>query len=282
MARIEGLMEMMVQERGLASGNVRGSIESDKASSSREPQGANASAHLIDTPNTNPISTRQLFVTPHDSLFRRASLDSLQLPVQNVFSSQQKPAFLIRVGSRTLPFKTEAEYHVCIDFFFSDINTLFPCVNETEFRSRMGTASTRRFQEGDDLCFLALNYVMFACLETCASGLVRPGGVPNGWEWFKLADELLEKRKISGRADIDLIQALIYEVCSPHFIIDFICDDHCCDLTVILLALCDFPMSKAKIIFGSFTPTLGVPQRIRIWTDTELLLGSLSHSHRYA
>jgi len=123
-----------------------------------------------------------------------------------------EPVRGLRVGSRFLPFPSPRDYSEYIDFFFEDINPCHSCVNEAAFRQSNKKLRRCIFARGDDICFLALNYIIFACADILRN--VEPVQQPlpcPGWNWFLAADSLLGKRKLSGQADLCLIQFLIYE-----------------------------------------------------------------------
>jgi hypothetical protein len=60
-----------------------------------------------------------------------------------------------------------------------------------------------------------LNYVLFACTDILVqvSPFQEKSTLP-GWRWYRAADDLMQKRRISGRGDLSLAQFLVYEVCS--------------------------------------------------------------------
>lgn len=119
----------------------------------------------------------------------------------------------IRFGSRALPFPAEPEYSSYLDIIFEDINVCHPCINEADFRSKSQRLLATRRVDLPDACFLALNYILFACADILTN-LNPVQGKPQlpGWRWFLASDELMARRKISGRGDLGLIQFLVYEV----------------------------------------------------------------------
>jgi hypothetical protein len=122
------------------------------------------------------------------------------------------PAQCIRVGSRTLLFPSSQDYEEYARFFFDDINPCHCCVNEADFRQRSRKLAMERTVGKDDVCFLALNYIIFACADILrhSSTATSQDKLP-GWQWFQVADGLVGKRKVSGRGDISLVQFLVYE-----------------------------------------------------------------------
>ena len=128
-------------------------------------------------------------------------------------SSSSKPLETISCGRRHLPFPDKAEYTRYLDFFFNDINPCHPCLNEADFRHRCRSLLMERTVDSTEVCFLALNYILFACTDILVhvSPTQERGRLP-GWRWYLAADELMQKRKISGRGDFSLAQFLVYEV----------------------------------------------------------------------
>jgi hypothetical protein len=124
----------------------------------------------------------------------------------------------IRVGLRNLPFPTQEEYRRYIRFLFDDINPCHPCVNEAEFEARSEKLLANLHRSSVDTGFLALNYIVFACTDilTSVSTSEQKSALP-GWQWYLAADSLVGKRKFGGRANLTLIQFLIFEVSSMCF-----------------------------------------------------------------
>ncbi|KAJ9613883.1 hypothetical protein H2200_002019 [Cladophialophora chaetospira] len=120
----------------------------------------------------------------------------------------------VRVGAQFLPFPSPADYQKYIDFFFDDINPCHSCVNEADFRHKNRNLARGAFARNDDICFLALNYIIFACADILRNVDPIPSSrsaLCPGWNWFLASDALLRKRKLSGKASLCLIQFLIYE-----------------------------------------------------------------------
>ncbi|KIW12258.1 hypothetical protein PV08_09534 [Exophiala spinifera] len=146
-----------------------------------------------------------------------ANLDSMkaQLGLQD-WTPDRTPGTIrrVRVGSQFLPFPSTSDYQNYIDFFFEDINPCHSCVNESDFKQKNHNLARGAFARSDDICFLALNYIIFACADILRN--VDPvheltSAPCPGWKWFLASDALLRKRKLSGKADLCLIQFLIYE-----------------------------------------------------------------------
>ena len=129
----------------------------------------------------------------------------------------------MRFGSRELPFPAPAEYARYRDFFFDDINACHPCLNETDFNARCRRFLATGIADPPDACLLGLNYILFAYTDilTDISPVQERGRLP-GWRWYHAADELMRKRKLSGRGDLALLQYLVYEVCWM-FVLDMVC-----------------------------------------------------------
>jgi hypothetical protein len=120
--------------------------------------------------------------------------------------------FSISVGRDSLAFPEPTAYESYLDFFFKDINPCHSCVNEADFRSKaIALISTQRIKR-EDLWFLALNYIIFACADILqdTNTEVHNKELP-GWNWFQIAEELIGNRKVGGGGDASLVQYLIYE-----------------------------------------------------------------------
>lgn len=139
--------------------------------------------------------------------------DVHQVATPSASASNTESASSIRIGTRSFLFPTCEKYASYIDFFFDDINPCHSCVNEADFRARSQRLLASDVVDRRENCFLALNYIIFACSDI----LVNVAAVDErrrlpGWQWFLLADELVGKQKLSGRGDLSLIQFLVYEV----------------------------------------------------------------------
>ncbi|KAF2713963.1 hypothetical protein K504DRAFT_462421 [Pleomassaria siparia CBS 279.74] len=206
MARMEGMMEVLIQERGIGS-TPRGSIEREEAFIDGF-HGDTALHPPIEAFSANLAAVRQQLGFPPESpeLRTRQSISAVSP------SSSTESMSNIRVGSRTLSFPNPSDYQKYIDYFFSSVTTFYPCVNEAEFRARGESMLATRVIDASDISFLALNYIVFSCsdilVDTTHLGTISR---PPGWQWFQLADQLVGKRKVSGRGDLYLIQFLIWE-----------------------------------------------------------------------
>ncbi|KAF2472467.1 uncharacterized protein BDR25DRAFT_302638 [Lindgomyces ingoldianus] len=210
MARIEGMMEALIQERGGSGVSTRGSMErEDMAGDGFQ---SDAAFHApMETFSANLASVRQqlgfMQEMPTYTETRSRPSVSAASPSGNTESLSS-----VRVGLRCLAFPSPADFQKYIDFFFADINLCLPCVNEAEFRARSEKMLISRIIHNSDISFLALNYIIFACsdvlVDTAPSSV---NGKPAGWKWFQTADELVGKRKFCGRGDLSLIQFLVYE-----------------------------------------------------------------------
>ncbi|PVH93970.1 hypothetical protein DM02DRAFT_618919 [Periconia macrospinosa] len=204
MARIEGMMETLIQERGTTT--------TPRMSSEREEA-------IADAMHTDPNlqSAGELFF-PNFIQQRHQSfhLDSIERPrlsasMASPISGTESPV-TIRVGSKSFAFPAPADHQKAVDFFFSDLSAYHPCINEAEFRLRSDKMLSSPALQQNDIYFLALSYMVFACaeiaVETTAS---RATLKPAGWPWFQAADELVDKKVAVGQGDLTMIQYLIFK-----------------------------------------------------------------------
>lgn len=156
-----------------------------------------ANLHL--SPNGSTLPMRSSISSPHET-------QSINANATNIGKDNY-------LGSERLPFPSFQQIQSYVTFFFEDVNPCHPCVNESEFghrsqRLRYGTPVAR-----GDITFLALNYIVFACVDFLrASDAESPGQHFPGWKWYSIADRLVGKRKTSGQGDLCMIQYLVYEV----------------------------------------------------------------------
>ena len=213
MARIEGLMETLMQECGLAGGTIRSSIEREEGDRVEGLQTQNNLGHPNEAANRrHSASAKRPFDSSREALARSIPerTEPPSLLAERPSRTSNEMVCTIQLGSRTLPFPRKAEYERYVDFFFTEVNPFHPCVNEPDFRSRSTATQFWRSSQVKNVCFLALNYIIFACSD---AHLMHSADVsPPGWHWFQLADELIVKRKVSGRGGLHLVQILVYEV----------------------------------------------------------------------
>ncbi|KAF2870375.1 fungal-specific transcription factor domain-containing protein [Massariosphaeria phaeospora] len=204
MARIEGMMESLVQDRA---GNMTpgGSMErEDTASDYYQADGA---LHVpVDMFHANLSSSKNHFSFPHESPDHARPSLSAASPLNSA------ELHTLQLDEQTLPFPSPLEYQKYVDFFFANINPYTPCVNEAEYRARNERMLLASVVHASEASFLALNYIMFACSDFLAD-MAPPDtqSKPPGWQWLELADEIIGKRTVRGQGDLCLLQCLIYE-----------------------------------------------------------------------
>jgi hypothetical protein len=215
MARIEGMMEALIQDRGITTSltprrSLEPSLEREDALNNEGYQADTGLQPPIETFSANLAPVRQQLGFLADSPEPQRSAPSMAVPTP---LSNADPTSTIRVGSRVLSFPSPADYQRYLDYFFADAHWLYPCINEVEFRLRSEQMLAARVVHANDICFLGLNYVIFASMDaltdTTPPEISRP---PPGWHWFLLSDEVIGKRKLTGRGDLSLIQFLIWSV----------------------------------------------------------------------
>lgn len=224
MTRIESMMESLLLERGLAV-TPRISIERDASASERLH--ADFLMQIAGEASTLP-SLAAADVDGETSPKQAQASVSAPSP-----SSSTDAAGVLRVGTKTIAFPNPTEYQKHLNVFFDDIAPYYPCVNELEFRMESEKMLSAPAISSGNVSLLALNYIVFACSEMATSqgtptfvpvecrtheaDHVETEGTPTkikppGWQWFRAADDLVGKRKLSGQADLCLIQFLALEV----------------------------------------------------------------------
>lgn len=194
MARIEGMMESLIKERG-ATAVPTATMELDEAVSDGmlSPRLANAHAHA-----RRPSSTLESPERARQSVSLASGADS--------------PAAL-RIGPNTVPFPQPGDYQRHLDVFFGELSAYYPCVNEADFRMRSERMLAVGVVHESDVCFLALHHIIFACSDIATSTFEGgPGIRPPGWQWFQVARDVAAAREISGKGDLSLIQYLVLKV----------------------------------------------------------------------
>ena len=205
LARIESMMEMLIRDRGIGI-TPRGSIETDDVVMDGYNGDGMSQAHM------DAFAANLVPVRPPPPSFPTNNADP---HLQHAIPARATQNFEhpIRYGTRDLPFPSPEEYQRYLDFFLWDLNTYYPCVDETELDSYSVIILSKPVIEDHKACQLALLYIIFACVDVLG-GTSRPNfeEKPAGWQWFNLADDIIDKRKFTGRGGLCLLQCLILEV----------------------------------------------------------------------
>jgi len=205
MARIEGMMESLIQERGV-SATPRGSLERDEAiSDGLLSEAAMQAASDLFGPTLAPARRAS-------SKLASPERTRHSISVMSPSNGADSPA-TIRVGSTNFSFPHPADYQRYMDFLFNDLNLYYPCINEADFRMRSEHMLAAQTIHSSDICLLALHYIVFACADIAVDSFpVSVGAKPPGWHWIQAATDLAGQRELSGRGDLSLIQYLVLKV----------------------------------------------------------------------
>lgn len=193
MARIESMMEALLQERAMyitpPAGLRHDDNGSDIAMSMSMGDSVNPALPFLDHP-------------PQD-----APLQSAIDPLLGTDTAT------VRLATHSLRFPGRAIYESYITAFFNEFHSYYPCVDEQRFRSRSQRILAVPEVHPDDACFLALNYIIFA-LHAVSNNTVAPDrqSKPPGWHWLQHADEIVGKRDLIGHGDLSLAQFLLFKV----------------------------------------------------------------------
>lgn len=187
MARIEAMMETLLQDRAVPMTAVNSEPGSDMAMSGPILDPINPALALLGQPQGDPAPA----IDP------MLGADTITL----------------RVGSRNLRFPSPSVYQDYINSFFRDLHCLHPCVDEQLFRLRSKNMLGRIDVHPDDACFLALNYMIFAWQDASSGGPTpNVDSKPSGWHWLQLADEVVGHRQLYGQGDASLVQFQTFKV----------------------------------------------------------------------
>jgi hypothetical protein len=204
MARMEMMMEALAHDRGLAF-TPEGRLARDESVGFR-------SETAFSMPILDPIH-------PALDQIAQQSPDQMQHSVlaDTTAISSDASAF-VRAGSQNVPFPDPERYQQYVTLFFGIIHPRRPCVDEADFNARTQRVVTDGTTDPSDLHFLALCYVVFACCDAVvaerAPGTAGDDDKPLGWQWFQLADSIIDKRTLLGGSDdLTLIQYLLFQVC---------------------------------------------------------------------
>ncbi|KAJ4350421.1 uncharacterized protein N0V89_009042 [Didymosphaeria variabile] len=204
MARIETMMESLMLERGM---NVTPRISMERDAAASERLHADFLMQIAGEASTfPPIAEGDLDFESAPGRVRHSI--SAVSP-----SSSVDAAATLRVGNKTFAFPNPTEYQSYLDVFFDDIAPYYPCINELEFRINSEKMLSAPVLQAHHVSLLALNYIVFACSDIATSLDAAGTSQVNapGWQWFRAADDLVGKRKMSGQVDLCLIQFLALE-----------------------------------------------------------------------
>lgn len=204
MARMEAMMEALVQDRGLHF-TPSGSLE-------REQSVGHRSESAFSMPILDPIHPAL------DQMVQQSPEQQQQLALGTDPAQRPDATVLVRIGNQdqTLPFPEDFTHVMYVSNFFGDIHLRHPCIDETDFFARTGRILTNGALETTDVHFLALSYVIFACSQAVNHRPHLHGTGPDespGWRWYLLADSIVDKKALlSGCNDLTLIQYLLFQV----------------------------------------------------------------------
>jgi hypothetical protein len=205
MARVEAMMEALMQERGL-SFTPSGSIErgDDASEGFRSETTFSMPMPILDP--IHPALQQMGHASPEQTL-------APTIPMDPLLGSDMMPS--VRVENRNMPFPDPARYQQYVASFFGDVHLRHPCVDEVEFNARVQSLMTSGIAEKNDVHFLALCYLLFACcdvlLEKSPSSHKPPGS-----NWYELADSIIDKKALLRGGDWTLIQCLLFQVSAYH------------------------------------------------------------------
>lgn len=202
MARIEAMMEALMHERGMSftpSGNIE-----------REGSEGFRSDMAFSMPILDPI---------HPALDQIAQQSPEQMPhpvPAGIPAMGSGASAFVRVGNQSVPFPDPAGYQQYVAHFFGDVHLRHPCVDETDFNARTQRVVTSGATEPNDVHFLALCYVVFACCDAvleATPSTTSNSDKPPGWHWFQLAESIMDKKSsLTHSGDLTLIQYMLFQV----------------------------------------------------------------------
>jgi hypothetical protein len=193
MARIESMMEALLRERAMYTTPLAGLRHED-----------NGSDIAMSMSIGDPVNPTLAFLDPPPQNF---SLENTIDPLLGMDTTS------VRLGNRSLMFPDSAICQSYTTTFFDEFHGYYPCVDEQLFRSRSERILAVAEAHPDDVCFLALNYIMFALHAVCENtATLDRQSKPPGWHWLQLADGIVGKRQLMGHGDVSLAQFLLFKV----------------------------------------------------------------------
>lgn len=198
MARIESMMEALLQERAMYTTPPAG-LQHDE----------NGSDLAISIPVGDSVNPALAFLSQPTQDVQSRPRDVID-PLLAIGTAN------LRLDNRSLMFPDPETYQGYTTTFFDEFHGYYPCVDEYRFRSRSQRMLAVPDLHSDDICFLALNYIVFA-LHAVSNNATVPDSQskPPGWHWLQLADEVVGKRQLMGNGDLSLAQFLLFKVRTP-------------------------------------------------------------------
>jgi hypothetical protein len=207
MARIEGMMEALVQKNGISI-TTRETMESG-ASRAEEYQydGDAYAANLV------PVHPQLGFPQERPESDQR---DSISSPAAMHIDSPNT----IRVGesNRAYPFPRPSAYQKYIDTYFREISPCVPCIDQAPFQAISEHMLSQSPIPASSIALLALQYIIFACVDILGDTDPFRGSTPRGWDWYQVADELVGTKWLAEGGNMRLIQFFLIKVCFPSWI----------------------------------------------------------------
>lgn len=207
MARIETMMEALIHERGMTM-TPMGSIEREGSGSDGFRSEAAFALPLLD-----PINPALAHMEQQSDMSYESPEWSHPYSQRTDHASSADTPLTIRLDSRTLPFPRPIEYQKYMNLFFGDIHLRHSCIEEGDFRSRGERILAGGTVQSHDVFYLALNYVIFACCDILTETAVDvTDSKPLGWNWFQIADDLVDKNALlGGPGNLVLTQLLLFQ-----------------------------------------------------------------------
>lgn len=210
MARIEVMMETLMRDRGMTM-TPMGSIEREENGSEGFRSDAAFAMPLLD-----PINPALAHIGQPQT-YGNESTSWTQLVATNAGPPVDiSPPRFVQLRSRLmpLPYPSLVEADRYLQSFFTDVHLRYPCINESNFRTRTNEMLASESIQASDTFLLALNYILFACCDVLLDVTpVRGDGRPPGWHWCEIVNGLIDKDSLLGEEfDLTLMQLLLFQV----------------------------------------------------------------------
>jgi hypothetical protein len=117
--------------------------------------------------------------------------------------------------NRPYPFWRPEDYNHTLDRYFKDINPDVPCIHVAPFRLLSQQMLSQSPIDSSNIPFLALHYIMFACVEILANPSTIYDHLQYAWDWFQLADDLVGTKWLNEHGDMRFVQFFLLKARLP-------------------------------------------------------------------
>lgn len=201
MARMEEMMEALIQKNGISIAPRTSIRASPSPLNEYQGNGDTYAAALVPVQPELGMPPEWSESNPCRSIFERAERE--RAVVNTIHLSNDNRAY---------PFFCPDGYNDYLDRYFKDINPDVPCIDVAPFRLLSQQMLSQSPIDSSSIPFLALHYLMFACVDVLSDENPCDGNAARAWDWYELADSLVGTKWLNEHGDVRLVQYFLIKV----------------------------------------------------------------------